>query len=62
VWHEGITDFKTIIHNKKQFTTTTNYILMSDGDCILIEDFVEQHISLREEVILFLGSYNGFVL
>jgi glycosyltransferase involved in cell wall biosynthesis len=57
VWHEDNGFQKTIILNKAILATTTNYILMSDGDCIPREDFVEQHIKFREEGYFISGGY-----
>ena len=57
VWHEDNGFQKTVILNKAISATNTNYILMSDGDCIPREDFVEQHIKFREEGHFISGGY-----
>ncbi|MCZ8196459.1 MAG: glycosyltransferase family 2 protein [Flavobacterium sp.] len=57
VWHEDNGFQKTIILNKSIFATTTDYILMTDGDCIPREDFIEQHIKNREEGYFLSGGY-----
>ncbi len=57
VWHEDNGFQKTIILNKAIQSTTTDYILMTDGDCIPREDFVEQHIKHREEGFFLSGGY-----
>jgi len=57
VWHEDNGFQKTIILNKAILATNTDYILMTDGDCIPREDFVEQHIKHREEGYFLSGGY-----
>lgn len=57
VWHEDNGFQKTIILNKAILTSSTDYILMTDGDCIPREDFVEQHIKHREEGYFLSGGY-----
>jgi len=57
VWHEDKGFQKTIILNKAILAATTAYILMTDGDCIPREDFVEQHIKHREEGYFLSGGY-----
>jgi len=57
VWHEDTGFQKTIILNKAILATTTDYILMTDGDCIPREDFIEQHIKQREEGYFLSGGY-----
>ncbi|MCW2119237.1 glycosyltransferase family 2 protein [Flavobacterium sp. 7A] len=57
VWHEDKGFQKTIILNKSILAVSTDYILMSDGDCIPREDFVEQHIKSREEGHFISGGY-----
>jgi glycosyltransferase involved in cell wall biosynthesis len=57
VWHEDNGFQKTVILNKAILETSTDYILMTDGDCIPREDFVEQHIKYREEGYFLSGGY-----
>ena len=57
VWHEDNGFQKTIILNKAILASETNYILMTDGDCIPREDFVETHIKYREEGFFISGGY-----
>lgn len=57
VWHEDKGFQKTVILNEAIQATNTDYILMSDGDCIPREDFVEQHIKYREEGFFLSGGY-----
>ena len=40
VWHEDNGFQKTIILNKAILEVTTEYLLMTDGDCIPREDFI----------------------
>ncbi|RAR69989.1 glycosyltransferase family 2 protein [Flavobacterium aciduliphilum] len=57
VWHEDNGFQKTIILNKALLASTTAYILMTDGDCIPREDFIEEHIKYREEGYFLSGGY-----
>jgi glycosyltransferase involved in cell wall biosynthesis len=57
VWHEDMGFQKTIILNKAILAVATDYILMTDGDCIPREDFVEQHVKSREEGYFISGGY-----
>lgn len=57
VWHEDNGFQKTIILNKAILATTTDYILMTDGDCVPREDFVEHHVKHREEGYFLSGGY-----
>jgi glycosyltransferase involved in cell wall biosynthesis len=57
VWHEDNGFQKTIILNKAILATTSEYILMTDGDCIPREDFVENHVKYREEGYFLSGGY-----
>lgn len=57
VWHEDLGFRKTIILNKAIVTAATEYVLMTDGDCIPREDFIEQHIKHREEGYFLSGGY-----
>jgi glycosyltransferase involved in cell wall biosynthesis len=58
VWHEDNGFQKTQILNKAIVACTTDYIMMSDGDCIPRPDFVEQHIKFREEGFFLSGGYH----
>lgn len=49
VWHEDNGFQKTRILNKAVLATQTNYIVFTDGDCIPRKDFVEAHITHRQE-------------
>lgn len=58
VWHEDNGFQKSQILNKSILACTTDYILMSDGDCIPRPDFIEQHIKFREEGYFLSGGYH----
>lgn len=58
VWHEDNGFQKSQILNKAILACTTDYILMSDGDCIPRPDFIEQHIKFREEGYFLSGGYH----
>lgn len=57
VWHPDNGFQKTIILNKAIEASETEYILMTDGDCIPREDFIEQHVKHREEGYFLSGGY-----
>jgi glycosyltransferase involved in cell wall biosynthesis len=57
VWHKDDGFQKTKILNKAILAISTDYILMSDGDCIPREDFIEQHIKHREIGFFLSGGY-----
>ena len=57
VWQEDDGFQKSRILNKAILACTTDYILMSDGDCIPKIDFVEQHIKYREPNFFLSGGY-----
>lgn len=58
VWHEDNGFQKSQILNKAILACTTEYIMMSDGDCIPRPDFVEQHMKFREEGFFLSGGYH----
>lgn len=62
VWHEDNGFQKSQILNKAIVACTTDYIMMSDGDCIPRPDFVEQHIKFREEGYFLSGGYHKLPL
>lgn len=57
VWHEDNGFQKSQILNKAILQCNTEYIVMSDGDCIPRKDFVEQHVKYREEGYFLSGGY-----
>jgi len=57
IWHEDNGFQKTIILNKSIISSKSDYLLFSDGDCIPRSDFVEKHISQKEEKYFLSGGY-----
>lgn len=57
VWHADNGFQKSQILNKAIVKCTTDYVLMSDGDCIPRADFVEQHVKFRERGYFLSGGY-----
>src|SRR5690554_2681428 len=57
VWHEDNGFQKSQILNKAIVKCQADYILMSDGDCIPREDFVEIHFREREIGYFLSGGY-----
>lgn len=58
VWHEDKGFQKTIILNKALMACSTDYVIMTDGDCIPRKDFVEKHIELRKPKRFLSGGYH----
>lgn len=58
VWHEDNGFQKTIILNKAITETSTDYIIMTDGDCIPRKDFVAVHEKLRQPNVFLSGGYH----
>ena len=57
VWQEDEGFQKSRILNKAVVACNAEYILMTDGDCIPREDFVETHFSNREKGCFISGGY-----
>lgn len=57
VWHPDNGFQKTIILNKAIQKANADYIVMTDGDCIPREDFIENHIKYREIGYFLSGGY-----
>lgn len=57
VWHEDEGFQKSKILNKAILACNSDYILMSDGDCIPRKDFVQTHFDNREEGYFLSGGY-----
>jgi len=57
IWHEDNGFQKSQILNKAIVACSAPYIIMSDGDCIPRQDFVEQHFKYREEGYFLSGGY-----
>lgn len=58
VWHPDNGFQKTIILNKALLETTTDYVIMTDGDCIPRKDFVQVHVNLRKPNVFLSGGYH----
>ncbi len=57
VWHEDNGFQKSQILNKAIVACNSDYILMSDGDCLARADFIEVHMNYREEGYFLSGGY-----
>lgn len=57
VWHEDNGFQKSQILNKAILACKTDYIIMSDGDCIPRKDFIEIHETHREPGYFLSGGY-----
>jgi glycosyltransferase involved in cell wall biosynthesis len=57
VWHEDNGFQKSKILNKSITQCSSDYIIMSDGDCIPRQDFVEVHVKEREVGYFLSGGY-----
>ncbi|MHA7943330.1 glycosyltransferase family 2 protein [Formosa sp. 3Alg 14/1] len=57
VWHEDRGFQKSQILNKAVLACSSDYILMSDGDCLAREDYVKVHIDFREKGYFLSGGY-----
>lgn len=57
VWHEDNGFQKSQILNKAILACNADYILMSDGDCMAREDFVQVHMDKREKGYFLSGGY-----
>lgn len=56
VWHEDIGFRKSIILNKAIAKAKGDYIIQTDGDCILHKAFVRDHLAFAQENIYLYGS------
>lgn len=57
VWHEDKGFQKSQILNKAILECSSDYILMSDGDCIVREDFLQVHEKNKEKGYFLSGGY-----
>ncbi len=57
VWHEDNGFQKTKILNKALLKTHSEYIIFTDGDCIPRNDFIETHLSLKQDNYFLSGGY-----
>ncbi len=56
LWHEDEGYRKTVIFNKAVASSNGNYIIQTDGDCILHKHFIKDHISAIEKNTYIFGS------
>jgi glycosyltransferase involved in cell wall biosynthesis len=57
IWHEDNGFQKSTILNKSISACNSDYIVMSDGDCIAREDFLQIHYERREAGYFLSGGY-----
>lgn len=57
IWHEDNGFQKSQILNKAILAAKTDYLLITDGDCIPRKDFVEIHVKLRQKGRFLSGGY-----
>jgi len=57
VWHEDKGFQKSMILNKALMACNAEYVVMSDGDCIAREDFLQIHYERREPGHFLSGGY-----
>ncbi|WP_406684479.1 glycosyltransferase family 2 protein [Seonamhaeicola sp. MEBiC1930] len=57
VWHEDNGFQKSQILNKAIEACNADYILMSDGDCLAREDYVQIHVDRKEQGYFLSGGY-----
>lgn len=57
VWHEDNGFQKSAILNKALLACNTDYVVMSDGDCIARDDFMQIHYERRDKGYFLSGGY-----
>lgn len=57
VWHEDLGFRKTEILNKAILQCKADYLLFTDGDCLVRKDFVKTHMIHRENGFFLSGGY-----
>jgi glycosyltransferase involved in cell wall biosynthesis len=57
IWHEDDGFQKSTILNKALLACTTDYVVMSDGDCLAREDFLQVHHERRKPGYFLSGGY-----
>ena len=57
VWHEDRGYRRQTILNKAIKESTTDYLILTDGDCIPRKDFVRTHVSLARKGMFLSGGY-----
>lgn len=56
IWHEDNGFRRSLILNKAIASSTSDYIIQTDGDCIMHKDFVKDHLEMQEENTYLFGS------
>lgn len=56
IWHEDNGFRRSLILNKAIASSTSDYIIQTDGDCIMHKDFIKDHLEMREENTYLFGS------
>lgn len=57
VWHEDNGFQKCMILNAALLKCKADYVLMSDGDCMAREDFIQVHVNKRKQGYFLSGGY-----
>lgn len=57
IWHEDNGFQKTIILNKATIAAKADYLLYTDGDCVVRKDFLQAHVDNREQGYFLSGGY-----
>ena len=57
VWHEDNGFQKSQILNKAILASKTDYLIFTDGDCIVRNDFIQTHLKFRKEGYFLSGGY-----
>ncbi|WP_296312542.1 glycosyltransferase family 2 protein [Winogradskyella sp. UBA3174] len=57
VWHEDNGFQKTKILNKALLECDADYVLFTDGDCVVRNDFLQKHLDFREAGYFLSGGY-----
>lgn len=55
-WHEDDGFRRSLILNKAIAGSTSDYIIQTDGDCIMHKDFVKDHLDMKEPNTYLFGS------
>lgn len=57
IWHEDNGFQKTIILNKATVACKSDYLVFTDGDCVVRQDFLKAHLDTRERGCFLSGGY-----
>ncbi len=57
IWHEDNGFQKTKILNKALLAASADYILFTDGDCVVRADFLQTHVNYRQAGYFLSGGY-----